>query len=925
VAVSAAPATEFRILGPIEVAVGGRSLPLGAPKQQALLALLLVNANEVVSRERAIDCLWGERPPAAAANALQVYVHGLRKALGPDRIVTSGGGYRIEVDSDELDLSRFERLVNEGRAELDAGRAARASDLLGAAMALWHGEPFAGLDIDAFHDPERDRIAELRIETVELQLDADLALGGHEAVVAELRALVQAHPFRERLHAHLMLALYRCDRQAEALEAFQGARRTLSDELGIEPSLRLRELERAILRHDPSLRIERAPTASKLPRPLTRLVGRRLEVAAVCAALREPDGRLMTLTGPGGVGKTRLAIEIAGELAPELPGGAFFVDLAPLEDPGLVGPTIAATLGLAEQGSDLPAAIASYLADRDTLLVLDNFERLLTAAPLVAALLQHAPRLRVLVTSRTPLRVVAEREYDVPPLSLPTVESDRGDALELFVDRVRRIDPAFAIEGADADVLAEICVRLDGLPLALELAAPHIRLLSPQDLLSRLDRALPMLTGGGVDLPARQQTLRGTLDWSYAFLGDPERRLFERLAVFVGGWTLAAAEAACGKALDVLPALATLLDNSLLRRSQKAGGAVRFGMLATIREYALELLEASGEADDVRRRHALHFLEVAEQADRAAKAAGGAAELVKLDTEHDNLRAALTWSHHSGEKELELRMVNALSRFWWLRGHTSEGRRWLAAALAGSPGHPELRTEALRRAAVLAGVQGDHDVARSFAEESKSLYEQLGDRRGVALSVSSMAESLLHEGDYARARELYEEARALFAELGDDWDVAAANVNLGYVALGEGDYDRAVALAHDGLAHFEELGDPQSTATAVYVLGFAALADGDEAAAHDRLGRALEIFREIGDGEGAAECLLALGAAAAPVDPVRAAKLVGAAEALREESGSSLARFQLDWRDRTIAELRGALGEDGWSAAFEHGRASGLD
>ena len=403
------------------------------------------------------------------------------------------------------------------------------------------------------------------------------------------------------------------------------------------------------------------------------------------------------------------------------------------------------------------------------------------------------------------------------------------------------------------------------------------------------------------------------------------RRSFQLRGASVLGRTVQCAEDALCKALDVLPALATLLDNSLLRRSQKAGGTVRFGMLATIREYALELLEASGEADDVRRRHALHFLEVAEQADRAAKAPGGAAELVRLDTEHDNLRAALTWSHQSGEKELELRMVNALSRFWWLRGHTSEGRRWLAAALAGGPGPPELRTEALRRAAVLAGVQGDHDVARSFAEESKTLYEQLGDRRGVALSVSSMAESLLHEGEYARARELYEEARALFAELGDDWDVAAANVNLGYVALGEADYDRAVALAHDGLAHFEELGDPQSTATAVYVLGFAALADGDEAAAHERLGRALEIFREIGDGEGAAECLLALGAAAAPVDPVRAARLVGAAEALREESGSSLARFQLDWRDRTIGELRGALGEEGWSAAFEDGRASGLD
>jgi predicted ATPase/DNA-binding SARP family transcriptional activator len=903
------------------VIADGRSLPLGAPKQRALLALFLLNANEVVSRERAIDCLWGDRPPDRATNALQVYVHGLRKALGADRIVTSGAGYLIKIEGDELDLTCFEQLVDEGRSALDAGHAAQAVDLLDEAAALWRGEPLAGLGTDAFHERERERLAELRLETSELRLEAELALGRHDAVVAELQMLVRSHPYRERFHAQLMLALYRCDRQAEALEAFQGARRTLSDELGVEPSLRLRELERAILRHDPSLRIERAAEA-KLPRPLSALFGRRLEVAAVCAALREPAGRLVTLTGPGGVGKTRLAIEVAGELASELSGGACFVDLAPLDDPALVGPTIAATLGLAEAGSDALSNLAAGLEQRDTLLVLDNFEGLLAAAPLVAALLQRVGGLRALVTSRTPLRVGGEREYEVPPLTLPGPGSDASDAVALFVDRVRRVAPSYALDGANADAVAEICVRLDGLPLALELAAPRIRLLAPAELLARLDRALSVLTGGDVDLPARQQTLRGTLDWSYAFLGEPERRLFARLSVFAGGWTLSAAEAVCGEALDVLTALAALLDNSLLRRRQRAGGAVRFGMLATIREYALELLEESEEAEETRRRHALFFVEVAEQADRAAKAAGGAAELERLDAEHDNLRAALTWAHDLGATELELRLVNALSRFWWLRGHTSEGRRWLAAALAGPPSHPELRTEALRRAAVLAGVQGDFEVARTFAEESRTLYEGLGDRRGVALSVSSIAESLLHEGEYARARELYEEARELFGELGDAWDVAAANVNLGYVALGEADYGRASTLALDGLAHFEQLGDPQSTATAVYVLGVAALAGGDTRAAHERLERSLALFREIGDGEGAAECLLALAAAAAPLDPVHAAELVGAAEVLREESGSSLARFQLDWRDRTIGELRGTLGEERWTAAYDRGRTA---
>jgi predicted ATPase/DNA-binding SARP family transcriptional activator len=920
---------EYRVLGPLDVLVGGEFVQLGAPKQCALLALLLLSANDVVSRERLIDCLWPEEPPARAANAVQVYVHGLRKQLGEGRIETHGTGYLVRVHDDELDLRRFERLTADGRAALETGRLTAAAALLGEADGLWRGEPLAGLANDMFPETERARLAERRLDASELRLEAQLGLGRHDDVLAELDLLLAAHPYRERLTAQRMLALYRADRQVEALEAFHETRRRLGDDLGLEPSPALRELERAILRQDASLRLAAPEPELRLPRPLTPLVGRRVEVVAVCSQLRDPDVRLLTLTGPGGIGKTRLALAAAFELGSELSDGARFVDLAPVADPGLVPSTVAAALEVRERPDvDATAAIIDELRDRELLLVLDNFEQLLPAASLVPQLLAGAPRLRVLVTSRTRLQLAGEREYDVPPLAVPNGSGDvellaRNDSVTVFVSRARARDRGFRLDEENAPAVADICRALEGVPLALELAAARAPVLTPAQISQRLEHPLELLAGGDRDLPTRQQALRATIDWSHALLDEPQRTLFARLAVFRGGCTLDAVEDVCGSELEPL---AALLDSSLVRRRQGAGREPRFLMLEVVREYALERLQACGLENETRARHAAYFLVVAERAAAEAKGAGGAAEYERLEVEHDNLRAALEWLHEAGEPERELRLTNALARFWWLRGHVREARRRLAAALErDAPQATELRTEALRLAAVLAGVQGDYATARRLAEESRVIYEQLGDRRGIARSVSSIAEALLHEGDYAQARHLYGQAAALFAEIGDSWDVAAANVNLGYVALGEGDWPGATGLAERGLVTLRELGDANGTATAVYVLGAAALGAGDGRRAAAELAESLRLFHDVGDREGAAECLHALAASVGSEDPAKAAVLSGAAESLRDEAGSSLARFQLEWRDRTADEARARIGDDAWSQAFERGRALTLD
>ena len=734
--------TAFRLLGPLEAEIDGRLVELGAPKQRSLFAFLVLHANEVVSPERAIDFVWGDEPPPSAHGSLQVYIHGLRKQLGSDRIETRGSGYLLTVGSGELDVDRFDRLVSDGRAGLEKGAAELASERLTEALSLWRGEPLADLSFESF-EAERAVLRERRHAAHELRIDAQLALGDHDGLVPELEELIAEHPYRERLRAQLMLALYRAGRQADALAAFQATRETLAEELGIDPSPELRELERAILRQDPSLRPAVAAGSFRLPTPSTRLVGRGLEVAAICSSLREPEVALLTLTGPGGVGKTRVAIAAAAEYGKELADGAFFVDLQATVDPALLGSAIAAALEIGEQpGEDTLETLARELRTRETLIVLDNFERLVSAAPVLDQLLQAAPRLRLLVTSRVPLRLSGEHEYPVSPLPVPSPTDDlgavgRNDSIAVFTARARAVDPQFQLSAANAQALIGICKVLDGMPLALELAAARVRLLSADEILARLERPLDVLAGGQADLPPRQRTLRATIDWSHELLTEEQQALFARLAVFAGGFTLEAVESVCGTTLDPF---AALLDCGLLLREQPAWGPPRFRMLVPVREYAAERLDPD-DSETTKTRHAAFFVELAESLGPRLTGPEAPRAVDRLSDDHENLRAVLAYAS-AHDAEVGFRLTSALRRYWEMAARGREIREWLEQTLPEAAGED---TPARVGALIVEGRQ------------------------------------LVDAGEYAEAPPVFERAVSAARRLGLDADAAFALTQLGWL------------------------------------------------------------------------------------------------------------------------------------------------
>ena len=636
---------------------------------------------------------------------------------------------------------------------------------------------------------------------------------------------------------------------------------------------------------------------TNLPIPATPFLGREHELAAVCGLLE--DARLLTLTGPGGTGKTRLGLQAAAEAAERYPDGIFWVPLAPLRDPELVLATAGQALG-AKDG------LAEHLADKSLLLLFDNFEHVVEAAPRLSELLASCPNVHLLVTSREVLRVPGEQAYPVPPL-----EAD--DGMELFVARARAALPSFVA----SDAVPELCARLENLPLALELAAARVRVLSPAQLVERLSQRLDLLKAGrGVD--PRQQTLRATIEWSHELLDEDEQRLFARLAVFVGGCTLESAEAICDADLDTLE---SLVDKSLVRIRE----GDRFWMLETIREYAAERLEDSGEAEKLQRRHAEHFLALGEEAELHLRVYSGE-WIERLEQEHDNLRAALDHLAASGENELVLRLAGALTDFWHHGGHVAEGRQRLESALQGQERPTAARARALTGAALMAYGSGDVTAARSIAEQALELHRRLGDPRGAALDLNVLCVASIEEGDLKRAQQLAEESLALFRQAGDAHNAVAATRTLAFTYHSRGDLDRARTLHESNLSQAQALGFKETEGG---TLGSLAMIAFEQGRVQDALAlgkQNLLACRDLGSLQGIAQslCRSAGTFAVLPGKADTAARLLSCFEAQREQIGVSEA-WVARMNEQTLSAIRARLDESAFADAWEQGRELKID
>lgn len=745
---------EFRLLGNVEVLLDGQRLDIGHARQRCVLGALLVDVNDPVSADQLIDRVWADDTPHRARNALAAYISRLRQLLaGADvRIARESGSYLLETDALSVDVHRFRHIASQARAAVDP---ADATDLFDSALGLWRGKPFASLDTPWINDVRNAFEAE-RVSATLDRNDAALQAGRHADLLGELVTAVHANPLDERLAGQLMLAQYRSGRQAEALDTYRQVRDRLVDELGVDPSPILRDVHQRILDGDRDAPRPRSPEPSPepsaviaLPRRATSFVGRAQELSRLASALHQ--GPLLTLTGVGGVGKTRLALEVAGHEKERFRDGAWLCELAPLDDGAAVGHAVAAALRLQQrQGLDIEATVIEYLATRELLLIVDNCEHLLDpVARLVDQIVKHCPRVTVLSTSREALGIEGEHVFAVPPLAVE-------EATVLFADRARAGRPDFDVDREPVGAVAEICRQLDGLPLAIELAAARMRVMSSLDVARRLD-SLRLLSGGSRGAQPRQQSVTATIDWSYRLLDEPERSLFARLSVFAGGFDLDAAHGVCGDdgadEHDTLDLLTGLVDKSMVTM-RSDGGMTRYGVLETLRAYGRERLCDNGVDAEYARRHTAYFAELAQRAAAGMHGPDEQAWVERMLPDYDNLRAAFEHAMTAGDVDSALRLVTSLSEYVHLRiGFGASG--WAERALeVVDPEHP-LYAAAVGFAARGAWNRGDQARARELASLAGGRVPGRGNGR-VAYPGDVLADVALYEDDPAAALAHYE-------------------------------------------------------------------------------------------------------------------------------------------------------------------------